>query len=370
MIIIVILLIALSALFSGLTIGMFSLSITGLERKIKMGDKRAVRILAIRRNGNYLLCTLVLGNVAVNAAVGQVLADIMPAGFVAGAITTGLIFLFGDMMPQAVVARHAFRISAATTWLVRIFMWIMSPIAWPLSLFLDWVLGKEHAEIYSKQEFVEMINDQDNESIDKEERRILVNAMHFSEKTAEDVMTPVTMLFYLDASEELNGKLLSCIKTEYYSRIPVIDGDRDNVVGVLYAKDLIAEGYTIDHLKSAASEGYHAKVDETKGGQSSGYFDRFMEKNGIAEPKKVGDLCKKDNVLKVSADMNLDDLMGHMIKSKTHISFVYNEYSTLLGVVTLEDILEQIIGEEIMDESDTVADLQAPAKDIVSIESN
>lgn len=318
MISIVILLIALSALFSGLTIGMFSLSISGLERKIRMGETSAEKVLAIRKDGNYLLCTLVLGNVAVNAAIGQVLADLMPAGLVAGMIATGLIFLFGDMLPQAVVARHAFRVAEKTSWLVRIFMTIMWPIAKPLSLFLNWVLGKEHAEFYSKQELMEVINDQDGESIDKEEHKILVNAISFSEKTAYDVMTPITAMYRVWDDWKLDAKLLEQIREHHYSRIPVTHVTRDHVVGVLYAKDLI----------------------------------------GLKGSPLVSEVCDTRPIIRVKEEQHLDSILREMITKKIHISFVYNEFNTLLGIVTMEDITEQILGEEIMDEGDTHADLQ------------
>lgn len=190
-------LIACSAIFSGLTIGMFSLSVSGLERKVRLGDVRAERILKIRRNGNFLLCTLLLGNVAVNSGIAILMSDVLPGGVMAGIISTGLIFIFGEVLPQATCARYAVKVGYNTAWLVRIFMFIMWPIAKPLSMLLDFILGKEFPELYNKQELTELINDHEECSIDADERRILNGAMHFSEKSAADVMTPIRCVFPL-----------------------------------------------------------------------------------------------------------------------------------------------------------------------------
>ena len=94
---IVIVLVLLSACFSGLTLGFFSLNLTSLERKSKLGDKRAVRIYPVRKDGNRLLCTLLLGNVAVNSAMAIFLGNIA-TGLVAGVVSTGLIVIFGEII--------------------------------------------------------------------------------------------------------------------------------------------------------------------------------------------------------------------------------------------------------------------------------
>src|SRR6185369_10281803 len=119
MIVLVIALLLLSATFSGLTIGMFSIGLDELERKMKEGSKQAEKIYEIRKDGNFLLCTLLLGNVAVNSAVSIVMSD-MATGIVAATISTGCIFIFGEVLPQALFSRHAFTVGARTTWLVKV----------------------------------------------------------------------------------------------------------------------------------------------------------------------------------------------------------------------------------------------------------
>lgn len=187
---IVALLIITSACFSGLTIGMFSISLDTLNRKIKLGNRDAEKIFAIRKNGNYLLCTLLLGNVAVNSGIALLMAEIA-SGFIAGLATTGFIFIFGEVLPQALFSKHAFTVGAKTTWLVKIFMFFMWPVAKPLSMALDFIFGKELTENYDKSDLEVMIED-NAECIDSDEKRIMIGAMNYSDKTALDVITPVT----------------------------------------------------------------------------------------------------------------------------------------------------------------------------------
>ncbi|MEK6828802.1 MAG: hemolysin family protein [Nanoarchaeota archaeon] len=323
MIVLVIVLILMSAIFSGLTIGMFSIGLSELERKMKEGNKDAEKIYSIRKNSNFLLCTLLLGNVAVNAAISTVMSDLM-SGLIAASISTGVIFIFGEVFPQALFSRHAFKVGAKTAWLVKIFMFLMYPIAKPLSMLLDWIFGKELSHRLNKRELESFLEDHVENSIDSDEKRIMVGAMKFSDKKAIDVITPSTILFAIESSKLLTEEVIDKIKDEHYSRIPIYNEEKENIIGILYAKDLL--GYKTD------------------------------------SNKKVEDLCRKENILFIDEGYKLDSLLNHMIQTKVHMSFVFNEFGSLTGIVTLEDIIEEILKVEIMDENDTVADLQNLAK--------
>lgn len=323
MIVLVVLLVLMSATFSGLTIGMFSLSLGDLERKIKEGSKQAEKIYSIRKNANFLLCTLLLGNVAINSAISVVMSEVA-AGVAAATISTGVIFIFGEVLPQALFSRHAFSVGAKTTWLVKIFMFIMYPIAKPLSIGLDLMFGKELAQRLNKRELELLLEDQVESSIDGDEKRIMIGAMKYSDKKAIDVITPVTVLFRYESKIVLDINVLNRIKDEHYSRIPIYKDTRDNIIGILYAKDLLN-------------------------------YD-------LSSNKTVGELCRKNDLINVREDFKLDALLNHMLKNKAHMSFVFDQFGALSGIVTQEDIIEEILNIEIMDESDTVADLQHQAK--------
>lgn len=318
---IVAILVILSGCFSGLTLGFFSLNVTSLERKIKLGDKRAAKVYPIRKRGNLLLCTLLIGNVAVNSAAAIFLGEIA-SGIVAGLISTVLIVIFGEILPQAFFSRYALTLGAKTVWLVKIFIFLMYPLAYPLSLLLDKLLGEELQTIWSKREIKEIIkHHEDNEAsdIDKDEERILLGALSFSEVVVKRVMTPKPVLYKLEKSKVLDRITLNEIREKGFTRIPVYDVSEDNLVGILYSKDLI------------------------------GLFE---------ENKTVEDFISHAKPISVNDTMQLDVLMNHFIKDKVHIAFVYDEFSTFIGVVTLEDIIEEILKVEIVDEVDTVADMQ------------
>jgi metal transporter CNNM len=318
---IVTVLVVLSGCFSGLTLGFFSLNVTSLERKIKLGDTRAAKVYPIRKRGNLLLCTLLIGNVAVNSAAAIFLGAIA-SGLIAGVVSTVLIVIFGEILPQAFFSRYALTLGAKTVWLVKIFIFLMFPLAYPLSLVLDKLLGEELQTVWSKREIKEIIkHHEDNESsdIDEDEERILLGALSFSEVSVTKVMTPKPVLYKLEKNTILDQEKLLEIRDKGFTRIPVYSTSEDNLIGILYAKDLI------------------------------GLVDAF---------KTVEDFLSTAKPIVVKDSMLLDGLMNHFISKKVHIAFVYDMYSTFVGIVTLEDIIEEILKVEIVDEVDRVTNMQ------------
>ncbi|MFW0862547.1 MAG: CNNM domain-containing protein [Candidatus Komeilibacteria bacterium] len=322
---IVIALVLLSGLFSGLTLGLLSLDRSELERKISLGDKDAKKVYPVRKRGNFLLATLLLGNVAVNSTLAIFLGDIA-SGFTAGIIATGLIVIFGEIIPQATFSRYALIVGARTAWLVRIFMIILSPICWPIGWVLDKSLGEEMPTIYSKKELSKIIEEHKesiDSDVDEDEERIVRGALTFSNRTVEQVMTPRTVVFGIEMQTPLDEKTLKLIKEEGFTRVPVYENNIDNVKGLLYMKDLV-----------------------------------YLKDN-----KTVADLYKEERVIIVSRGTHLDQLLNTFIDSKAHMAFVKDEYGGFEGVVTLEDILEEILKQEIVDETDDVVDMQSIARE-------
>ncbi|NQU77932.1 HlyC/CorC family transporter [Candidatus Falkowbacteria bacterium] len=321
---IVIFLVLLSGLFSGLTLGLLSLDKNELKRKIALGDKKAKKVYSVRKRGNLLLCTLLLGNVGVNSTLAIFLGNIA-SGVVAGFAATGLIVIFGEIIPQATFARYALQVGAKTAWLVKFFMIILSPICWPIAWVLDKALGEEMQTVYSKKELMKIVQEHKSSKhsdVDADEEKIIEGALSYSDKTAEQIMTPRTVVFALDINTNLDKKTLTKIKNEGFTRIPVYKQSIDNAVGVLYVKDLI-------NIKSGT---------------------------------KVKNIYEKEKAIEVQKEIKLDELLPLFIKSKTHLALVKDEYQGLEGVVTLEDLIEEILQQEIIDETDKVADMQKKAK--------
>ena len=322
---IVIFLVGLSGLFSGLTIGLTGLDKFELERKMKLGFKEAKQVYSVRRRGNLLLCTLLLGNVAVNSTLSIFLGSIT-SGIIAGLTATALIVIFGEIIPASVCSRYALMIGAKTAWLVKLFMFILFPICWPLAKALDKFLGEELPVIWSRRELKEIVQqheDSDKSKIDADEEKIILGALSFSDKTVSAIFTPRTVVFALEIKTVLNKKIIDDIKHSGFTRIPVYRGQIDNIIGILYAKDLI----------------------------------------GVKLGVKVETVYRKNNLLIVSENKRLDDLFDEFKRRRAHIAFVYNKHGGFEGVVTLEDVIEEIIGSEIVDETDTVVDMREKSRE-------
>lgn len=321
-IILAIICVLFSALFAGLTLGLMGLDLSTLRRKMEHGDKDAARVYKIRENGMFLLTTLLLGNAAASAFFSILVGDLLN-GFWAGVVATGALFIVGEILPQAVVSRFALKFGAQTAPFVQVIMWIFSPICYPISWILNKILGKEIPTSYTKRDLISIIED-DNASptseVDKDEKRIARGAFSFSHRKVEHVMTPNTVVKIVHTEDVIDSKLLAELKDSGYSRLPVATNDPNQFVGILYLKDLL----------------------------------------GVEIPTKVIDIM--DNTIHfVHPDDPLDIVLDQFIKTKMHLFVVLDEFGGFEGVITVEDIIEEIIGTEIMDEDDTVPDLRQEA---------
>ena len=240
---IVIFLVALSGLFSGLTLGLMTLSAAELKRKAHLGDRDALLVYRVRKDGNLLLTTLLIGNVAVNATISIFLGSIS-TGLIAWLLSTILIVVLGEILPQALFSRFALKFSSKLVYIVRFISFILYPISRPISLVLDKLLGKELNTVYSKKELIKIIEEHEDSTdsdIDEEEEKILKGALSFSQKTVAQVMTPKIVVKAFEVSQTMNKQLLNEIRKSGNSRFPIYDGNMENIVGMLYAKKLLGK---------------------------------------------------------------------------------------------------------------------------------
>jgi metal transporter CNNM len=242
-ILLIVLLISFSALFSGLTLGLMGLDQTGLEIVMASDDPVnaacAKRIYPVRKKGNQLLCTLLLGNVSVNALLSILMAD-KAGGLVGFFISTMVIVIFGEIVPQAFCNRYALRIGSATVPLVKVILVLFCPIAWPMAWVLDQALGQELATTYNGAEMSKMLQIHVQENmLDKETALTMTGALKYKDTKCQDAMTPLTKTFMLSADERLSFETIIKIFHAGYSRIPVYEIDKSNVIGLLFTKDLI-----------------------------------------------------------------------------------------------------------------------------------
>lgn len=308
---IVILCVLLAGSFAGLTLALFGIKLTTLERKIRLGDKNAMKIYRIRKKGNLLLCTLLLGNVASYTILAIFLGSIT-SGVVAGIIATSLIFVFGEILPQAIFPRYAFEIGARLSWLVWILIILFYPIAAPIAWLLDRILGEEPPVLWTKAELGEIIKyheDVGDGIIDKDEERIILGALSFSELEVADIMIPRKNVLYLEENSLITQRLLAKLKKKGHGRIPVYSKEKRSIVGILYSKDLL---------------GLRSNIK-----------------------KRIRDLLRKDKLIVIGEKMNLDQVLNIMIKRKMYMAIVIGENENFSGIVTMEDIMEEILKMEL-----------------------
>ncbi len=299
-----------------MTLGFFSLDLAGLERKVRMGNKDAAKVYPIRKKGNLLLCTLLLGNVAVNSAMAVFLGSIA-TGVAAGLISTSLIVVFGEIIPQAAFSRHALTVGSKMAWFVRVIIVLLYPVTYPISWILDKVLGEEIPTIWGKKELKEIIKQSEDSKqtlIDQDEERIMLGALDFSNKTVLDVMVPREDVFTLESDQIVHQDMVNEIKKSTFSRIPVMDSDKKTTSGLLVTKDLL--GYS------------------------------------VSEELTVSELMSGDGFIVLDEKAKLDDAMNQFISSKTIFGIVTDGGGLFTGVLALEDIIEQIMQRKILDEDD------------------
>lgn len=311
----VIALIASSAVCSGLNIALMSLKTADLKRKAQLGDLRATRVLPLRENSHLSLASILLTNVAVISATSLVLGDHFN-GLLAGALSTLLIVIFGEVIPQAVFVSHALAFCAWFAPLLRGMIIATYVVAKPMQLMLDAILGKEVATLQTRHELGLIIgehaNSEDTE-MDENELDIMRGALQLSEKRVRDIMTPFRSVYWLPHNTLIDAAKIDEIKARGFSRIPILSEDHTAVYGVLLMKDLVDIDFDEQTLDLA-----HAHLHPTSA---------------------VGSMTA------------LDTLFHQFIRARSHLMPVEKD-GRIVGVVTIEDLIEEIIGHEIEDESD------------------
>ncbi|KAJ2938677.1 hypothetical protein O0L34_g12004 [Tuta absoluta] len=322
-----------SALFSGLNLGLMSLDRTELKIIANTGTeqerKYARAIMPVRDHGNYLLCSILLGNVAVNSTF-TILLDDLTSGLFAVIFSTLAIVMLGEITPQAICSRHGLMVGAKSIMITKAVMALTAPLAYPVSKVLDYLLGEEIGNVYNRERLKELVRvTTDVNDLDKDEVNIISGALELRKKTVSDVMTKLEDVFMLPINSVLDFETMSEIVKSGFSRIPVYEGGRGNIITVLFIKDL-------------------AFVDPD-------------------DNTPLRTLCQyyQNPCNFVFEDVTLDVMFkqfkdGH----KGHMAFVHrinsegegDPFYETIGLVTLEDVIEEMIQSEIVDETDVFMD--------------
>ncbi|KAG1447709.1 hypothetical protein G6F56_009175 [Rhizopus delemar] len=326
-------LVLLGGVFAGLTIGLMGMDETNLQVLIQTGTlserenaKKVLRLL--ERGKHWVLVTLLLSNVIVNETLPIILDGVLGGGWKAVVISTALIVIFGEVIPQSICVRYGLAIGAKTSGLVLGLMYVMYPIAYPTALLLDYFLGESHGTIYKKAglktlvSLHQSVNPSDVDALTEDEVTIIGAVLDLRSKPVAQIMTPIADVFTLSTDDVLNEALIQKILTAGYSRIPVhTPNDKMNFVGMLLTKKLI----TYD------PEDAHPVKD-------------FQ----ISTLPETG------------PDTSCLDILNFFQEGKSHMALITSDpggQTGALGVITLEDVIEELIGEEIIDETDVYVDV-------------
>ena len=317
------LLLLFSGFASGSEIAFFSLSPTDLNELEESRDEHDQKILKLREDSERTLATILITNNLVNVTIimlcNYFFAHVVEFGkaywlqfVVITVLLTFLLLLFGEIMPKMYCGQHALAYCRRAVGSIQLCSKLFYPFASILirsGLWAGKVVPQEN-RVLSVDDLEQALELTDKEDI-KEEQRILEGIVRFGDETAKEIMTIRQDVVDLDITASFSD-VLKCIVENNYSRIPVCQDSIDNIRGVLYIKDLLP------HLNKSANFRWQTLIRPP-------YF--------VPETKKI------------------DDLLREFQENKIHIAIVVDEFGGTSGIVTLEDVLEEIVG-EINDEYD------------------
>ncbi|KAI8566195.1 hypothetical protein RHMOL_Rhmol02G0021200 [Rhododendron molle] len=397
-------LVLFAGIMSGLTLGLMSLGLVDLEILRRSGTsdekKQAAIILPVVKKQHQLLVTLLLCNACAMEALPLYLDKIFNQ-YIAIILSVTFVLAFGEVIPQAICTRYGLAVGANFIWLVRILMVICYPIAYPIGKILDCALG-HHEPLFRRAQLKALVSIHSQEAgkggeLTHDETTIISGALDLTEKTAEEAMTPIESTFSLDVNSKLDWEAMGKVLARGHSRVPVYSGNPKNVIGLLLVKSLLTVRPETENLVSAVSirriprvpadmplydilnefqkgSSHMAAVVKTK--RINRYTSSNVGEDKAKEKKVVGGdsqvttplLSKQDGSLETTIDIEKASRPSSM---KKQTSFLYNdvpanglsrfpediEDGEVIGIITLEDVFEELLQEEIVDETDEFVDV-------------
>lgn len=322
LIVVLVIMVMCSAYFSATETAFTSLNKIRLKNRAENGDVRAGRTLALAEDYDRLLSTILIGNNIVNitaSTLGTVLFTKLFQDYgplVSTVVLTVVILIFGEISPKSLAKESPERFAMFSAPILRVLMVLLRPLNF---LFSQWkkllqhvFRGGEHDGI-TEEELITMVSEAENEGgLDRHESELIRSAIEFNDMAVEEVLTPRVDVVAVEDTDSMD-EVASAFAQSGYSRLPVYHDSIDNIVGVLHEKDFYACRYH---------------------GQNS-----FSELLG--------------HVIATTGSTKISQLLRILQQSKAHMAVVVDEYGGTEGIVTLEDILEELVG-EIWDEHDEV----------------
>ncbi len=319
-----------SAYFSATETAFSSLNRTRIKTIADKGDKRAALVLALSDKYDSLLSAILIGNNIVNIALSSICTAYFIDIFVnyqngqslgttvSTVVTTIAVLIFGEITPKTLAKESPERFAMFSAPIINVLMIILTP----LSLFFGFIKiimsklfkSKDDRKM-TQDELLTLVDEVEQDGgIDEDESKLLRSAIEFTDREASDILTPRTAL--VAVSEALsNEEIVRIFDESGYSRLPVYSTSIDSIIGIIHQKD------------------FYALVNGTEN----------SVKAGMKKP------------LFIPLSMKISDILSLFQKNKSHIAVVLDEYGGTMGIVTMEDVLEELVG-EIWDEHDDVVE--------------
>lgn len=321
-----------SAYFSGTESALALVNRIRMKTKAEEGNKRAKRVMYITNHFDKALTTILVGNNVVNAAAASIStllaarmfadrADVDTSGFgftiATTLVTTLVVFLFGEIIPKSFASDRPQSMTLFAGGFLRLLMRVLTPVTAVFGLIskgFSRLFEKEEAPSFTEDELLDILDTAEEEGVvDEEQGDMLKSVMEFDETRVRDVMTMAKDIESIDI-RATTEEVLQAIRSTGHSRIPVYSGSPDHIVGTLRTRRFL-----IEHRKRPAVK--------LRSLLSAPYF--------------------------VREDAKIDEVLDHMRENKHHIAVVVDENEKAVGIATIEDFLEELVG-EIFDEEDVV----------------
>ncbi|NQI71810.1 HlyC/CorC family transporter [Streptococcus suis] len=323
-----------NAFFSASEMALVSLNRSRVEQKAAEGEKKFVRLLTVLENPNNFLSTIQVGITFISILSGASLANDLGAVFakwmgnsataqtagywLALAMLTFVSIVLGELYPKRIAMNMKENLAVVTAPVIIFLGKIVSPFVWLLSAATNLIsritpMNFDDADEQMTRDEIEYILTKSEQTLDAEEIEMLQGIFNLDEMMAREVMVPRTDAFMVDIEDDINV-IMPEILRQNFSRIPVYEGDKDNIIGLIHTKKILAESFTNG-------------------------FDQLKIRRIMQEP------------LFVPETIFVDDLLKSLRNTQNQMAILLDEYGGVSGIVTLEDLLEEIVG-EIDDETD------------------
>lgn len=379
--ILIVICIIFSAFFSATETSFSSLNRIKIKNLAGKGNKRAALVLKLSDDYDSLLSTILIGNNIVNIACSALftILFVRMLGEKAGAsastvLTTIIVLIFGEVSPKSIAKEFPEKFAMFSAPIIRMFLCILTPINF---LFRQWkklllvMFKTSEDKSITEEELLTIVEEAEQDGgIGRQEGALIRNAIEFSEVEACEIMVPRMDVVAISADVSDYARVAHLFADSGFSRLPVYEGTRDHIVGVLHQKDFCSvlsnRKSTLESVvrEGGAGEGERSRPDGQIIGENPGNTGNPGNpgSSGAEGIEDVGDGKKIANadirsVMKPAIYVPENNKIGSLLKElqrrKLHMAVVIDEFGGTSGIVTMEDILEELVG-DIWDEHDKV----------------